>query len=120
MHPNRTYTYRCNTCRNEFTYDEPAEPLCTGPGDTDTHPPEVMWRIRVTDPDMPDKLVGPGEGKSRAEGTLLTPEALVNLRAQVKGRLWTPKDGINPWTSDEMWDDVPEASIPIEGVESDG
>lgn len=104
MNPERQYTYRCNNCLNEFTYDEPGEPMCTGPGQLDSHPPVVMWRIRVKDRDR-TKEVAPEEGKRRSQGTLLTAEALVKLKKRVKGKLWIPKDGINPWTGEEMTPD---------------
>jgi hypothetical protein len=108
MHPNRLYTYRCNLCGKEFTYDQPAEPMCTGPSENSSdHPPEVMWRVLVKDRNK-TKEVGPEEAMKRAEGTLLTPEALVLLKAKVDGRLWTPKDKINPWTGEEMDDRIPE------------
>lgn len=42
------YVYRCPLCCQTFRYDDPYEPLCTGPNPTlDEHAPEVMrlWRI---------------------------------------------------------------------------
>jgi hypothetical protein len=101
---NRLYTFRCPECLNEFTYDEPGEPMCTGPGEVDQHEPKVMRRIRVKDKDKV-KEVSAAEGEARAKGALLTAETLVGMKARVKGRLWKPKDGINPWTGEEMTDD---------------
>ena len=102
MNPNRLYTFRCPVCRNEFTYDEPGEPLCDGPGSTTGgHLPEVMRRIRVRDRNR-TKEVSPEEGAARAMDTLLTPEALVSLGARIYGKLWMPKDKVNPWTGEEM------------------
>jgi hypothetical protein len=104
MHPtDRLYTYRCPECRKDFTYDQPAEPMCDGPGETKSHEPKVMHRIRVKDREQTVE-VSPEEGAARAKGTLLTPEALVAMKAKVRGRLWTPKDGIDPWTGEEMDD----------------
>jgi len=37
------FVFRCPLCANEFRYDDPYEPLCTGPHPTlDEHGPEVM------------------------------------------------------------------------------
>lgn len=42
------YVFRCPLCGNEFRYDDPYEPMCTGPNSTDEHSPEVM-RLKVHD-----------------------------------------------------------------------
>lgn len=103
MHPNRFYTFRCPECKNEFTYDEPGEPMCDGLGDTRSHEPKVMHRIRVKDRDY-TKEVSPQEGLALAKGTLLTASAITTLKMRVKGKLWTPKDGLDPLTGEEMND----------------
>lgn len=100
----RIYTFRCPECQNEFTYNEPGEPLCDGPGDTKSHNPKVMRRIRVKDKDLGTKEVSAAEGEMRAKGTLLTPETLIGMKAKVKGHMWVPKDGVNPLTGEEMDD----------------
>jgi hypothetical protein len=100
----RLYTFECPECKRRFTYDEPGEPLCDGPGDQRVHEPKVMVRIQVKSRDR-TKEVSPEEGLARAKGVLLTPAALVHLKAKVEGRRWKPKDGINPWTGEEMMDD---------------
>lgn len=117
MHPNRLYTYRCPECKKEFVYDEPGEPLCDGPGALPTHLPKTMVRIRVKDRNR-TKEVSPGEGEARARGALLTPETLTGMGAKVEGKLWTPKDGINPWTGLEA--DNPNNPVPKDIEVHDG
>lgn len=39
--------YRCPACGNVFRHDDEFEPVCTGPGATDTHRPAVMQLVRV-------------------------------------------------------------------------
>lgn len=91
MNPDRIYTFRCPTCKNEFTYDEPGEPLCDGPKNVKAHEPKVMERIRVKDKDLGTKEVSEAEGKLRAKGTLLDAQNIVALGLRVKGKLWSPK-----------------------------
>lgn len=98
----RWYTYKCPECKKEFTYDLPAEPLCDGPGEQKEHEPEVMRRILVSDKDLGTKHVSEAEGEARAKGILLTPENIIQQKLKVKGKLWRPKDNINPWTNEEM------------------
>lgn len=98
----RLYTFRCPECRNEFTYDQPGEPLCDGPGATKEHEPKVMHRIRVKDKDLGTKEVSAAEGDLRAKGTLLTPETILAQKLRVNGKLWRPKDGIDPTTGEEF------------------
>lgn len=43
----KVYVYRCPLCGNEFRYDDPYEPLCSGPRWTDDHAPEVMRLFRI-------------------------------------------------------------------------
>lgn len=100
-HPNRLYTFECPECKKLFTYDEPGEPLCDGPGDYKSHEPKVMIRVKVKSRDK-EKNVSPEEGAARAKGTLLTPETIVEQGMKVDGKLWTPKDGLDPWTGEEM------------------
>lgn len=118
--PNRIYTFRCPTCKKDFTYDQPGEPLCDGPGEVSSHPPVVMNRIRVKSRDR-TKEVSDEEGKARARGVLLTPETLVGMGARVNGKLWTPKDGINPLTGEEMDDriDAPPPAVQIHDAHKD-
>lgn len=40
------YVFTCPLCAREFRYDDPYEPMCTGPSWTDDHAPEVMRMIR--------------------------------------------------------------------------
>jgi hypothetical protein len=44
------YRYACPLCHREFRYDDPYEPICTGPGWRDSHPPEVMRRLETVAP----------------------------------------------------------------------
>jgi hypothetical protein len=40
------YVYQCPLCRARFRYDDPYEPICTGPSPSrDEHAPEVMRLI---------------------------------------------------------------------------
>lgn len=41
------YVYRCPLCGHQFRYDDPYEPMCTGPHWTDEHAPEIMRLYRV-------------------------------------------------------------------------
>ena len=100
----RLYTFKCPECNKEFTYDQPGEPLCDGPGEVSVHEPKVMLRIRVKDKNLGTKEVSRAEAEMRAKGVLLTPEMIVSLKMRVNGKLWTPKDGINPLTGEEMDD----------------
>lgn len=36
------FVYRCPLCSNQAVNDQRMEPMCTGPGATDDHPPEIM------------------------------------------------------------------------------
>lgn len=37
------YVYECPVCKNRFRYDDPYEPMCTGPsGSRDEHVPTLM------------------------------------------------------------------------------
>lgn len=87
----RTYTFRCLECGHEYIYDEPAEPMCTGPGETDDHPPEVMRRTRVQSKGR-DKFVSPEEAEKLVAGPLLTPWHLITTGAQVDGKPYEPKE----------------------------
>lgn len=40
------FVYSCPLCGNQFRYDDPYEPMCTGPDWTDSHSPEVMRLIK--------------------------------------------------------------------------
>jgi hypothetical protein len=42
------YVYECPLCRNRFRFDDPYEPICTGPSaNRDDHAPEVMRPVRL-------------------------------------------------------------------------
>lgn len=41
------YLYECPLCKNRFRFDDPYEPICTGPSaNRDDHSPEVMRLIQ--------------------------------------------------------------------------
>lgn len=41
------YLYECPTCRKQFRFDDPYEPICTGPSENhDDHPPKIMKLLR--------------------------------------------------------------------------
>jgi len=51
------FVYECPLCKNRFRFDDPYEPICTGPSATrDDHAPEVM-KLVATDA---RKIVSPG------------------------------------------------------------
>ena len=88
----RLYTFECPECKNKFTYDEPGEPMCDGPGELKAHEAKVMRRIRVVDKNLGTKEVSEAEAELRAQGTLLTPESLAVNRVRINGKLYVPKD----------------------------
>lgn len=110
--PERIYTFKCPECGHVFSYNQPGEPLCDGPGAVAVHVPKVMHRIRVKDRNY-TKEVSEAEGKARAKGTLLTPETLVGMGAKVYGELWVPDDGLDPLTGKEIHpsDEGPSAEV---------
>lgn len=70
----KVYTFRCPECRNEFTYDAPGEPVCTGPSESrDDHPSSVMRLIRVVSLDKREKHVPAEVAAARAAGPLWVP-----------------------------------------------
>ena len=100
----RIYTYRCPTCKKLFEYDQPAEPLCDGPGDVKAHEPAVMLRVKVRDKDR-EVFVSQEEGEARAKGALLLPWYLITHGARVGGKLWKPKADDPNWK--EEWEELP-------------
>lgn len=45
------FLYECPTCKKQFRYDDPYEPICTGPSENrDEHPPQIMRQIGVHTP----------------------------------------------------------------------
>lgn len=98
---NIVFTFQCPECKKLYSYDQPGEPLCDGPGATKSHEPKIMLRLSVKDDDGLT-FVSPEEAARRAQGALLTPEVMTALKMRRKGRLWQPKDGIDPWTGEEM------------------
>jgi len=45
------YVFQCPTCWKTFRYDDPYEPICTGPSENrDDHAPVVMQFLRVDPP----------------------------------------------------------------------
>lgn len=106
MNPDRTYTFRCPTCKQEVSFPDPGEPLCDGPGWMKGHEPAVMRRIRVKDKELGTKEVSAAEAEERVRGALLTPEVIMGQKLKAKGKLWTPKEkDENPWTGDEVKDE---------------
>lgn len=44
--PTGAWTFVCPVCAKRFRWDDPVEPLCTGPSESrDEHEPTVMVRI---------------------------------------------------------------------------
>lgn len=70
----KIYTFRCPMCAKSFTYDEPGEPICTGPNEsTDEHPPETMILEKVVNLKRVEKTVDPAIAAARAAGPLWVP-----------------------------------------------
>lgn len=45
------FLYRCPTCKKEFRYDDPYEPICTGPSEnSDDHAPQIMTLVKRDNP----------------------------------------------------------------------
>jgi hypothetical protein len=45
------YLYECPLCKKRFRYDDPYEPICSGPSESrDDHPPEVMRLVSKVAP----------------------------------------------------------------------
>lgn len=45
------FVYQCPTCRKQFRYDDPYEPICTGPSENrDEHPPQIMQLVKTDSP----------------------------------------------------------------------
>jgi hypothetical protein len=44
--PDGAFSFVCTVCAKRFRWDDPVEPLCTGPSESrDDHEPTVMVRI---------------------------------------------------------------------------
>lgn len=70
----KVWTFRCPLCAKAYTYDEPGEPLCTGPHETlDEHPVETMLLESVRPVGENEKLAAPGVAEARAAGPLFIP-----------------------------------------------
>jgi hypothetical protein len=70
----KVWTFRCPTCAKVFTYDQPGEPICTGPSESrDEHPQEPMLLESVRPVGKNEKLAPPGLGEIRALGALYIP-----------------------------------------------
>lgn len=71
----KAWTFRCPLCAKTFEYDEPGEPLCTGPNETlDEHPQEVMLLESVRPVGEDEKYAPPGLAEERAAGPLFVPQ----------------------------------------------
>lgn len=46
------YLFQCPVCQNLFRYDDPYEPMCTGPGALDQHEPTVMVCREIVRPSV--------------------------------------------------------------------
>lgn len=72
----KVYTFECPTCGKRFTYDEPGEPLCSGPSETtDDHLPEVMLLRQVVTLDKREVTPSHEAAEARAQGALFVPSA---------------------------------------------
>jgi hypothetical protein len=70
----KVWSFRCPMCSNTFDYDEPGEPLCTGPSESlDEHPPEYMLLKSVRPVGKNEKYTPPGLAELRAANTLYIP-----------------------------------------------
>lgn len=103
MSDERIYTYECRICQNKYSYPQPGEPMCTGPG-LDDHEPFIMVRVHVKDRDR-DEFVDPQKQQELLDGPLLLPYYLVTHGAKVKGKLWTPQSDDPNWK--EEYEELP-------------
>lgn len=72
--PGKVYTFRCPECSKTFRYDQPGEPLCTGPNESlDEHAPETMRLVSVWTLAKVDKNIDPALAEERANGPLWVP-----------------------------------------------
>lgn len=71
--PGKAYTFKCTMCDNRFTHDQPGEPLCTGPGELDLHPPEPMRLEKVRTQNRVERITPPNVAEERARGPLWVP-----------------------------------------------
>lgn len=67
MNIHKVYTFKCDMCKKLFQYDEPGEPLCTGPGETlDTHELTMMKLVSLNSTE-----INPIVAQQRAKGPLI-------------------------------------------------
>lgn len=70
----KVWTFQCPLCKKVFKYDEPGEPLCTGPSETrDDHVQTTMLLLSVRPVGKNEKFAPPGVAEERAQGALYVP-----------------------------------------------
>jgi hypothetical protein len=70
----KVWNFTCEMCGKKFRYDQPGEPLCTGPSETvDVHPPEAMLLLSVEPVGKNEKMAPPGVAHERVAGALYIP-----------------------------------------------
>lgn len=73
----KDWTFVCPVCGKRFTYDQPGEPMCTGPSETrDEHCPEVMDLVSVRTRSTGIVGIAPDIAAIRKEGTLYIPSGV--------------------------------------------
>jgi hypothetical protein len=76
------YTFRCPVCAKFAKFDEPGEPLCTGPNEaTDDHEPVLMRRVKVAhaiNPQTHFHDVAPAIGEALTKGPMIMPGDLLD------------------------------------------
>jgi hypothetical protein len=70
----KSWTFQCPTCAKFFTYDQPGEPMCTGPSESrDDHDQILMLLVSVQPVNREEVLVPSESAIKRAEGPLFIP-----------------------------------------------
>jgi hypothetical protein len=70
----KVWTFKCPTCSKLFEYDEPGEPLCTGPNETtDDHDTTAMLLLSVRTVEGREKFAPPEVAQRRSTGALFVP-----------------------------------------------
>lgn len=65
-----SYVFGCPVCRKVIGFDEPGEPMCTGPSETrDEHEMTVMRLLKLSKTEVHPRLA-----EKRAEGKLIMPD----------------------------------------------
>src|SRR5208282_1964338 len=71
----KEWTFVCPVCAKTFRYDQPGEPMCTGPSEMrDDHEPTTMLLQKVRTIEKVEKFLPPGMAEERLTGPLYVPD----------------------------------------------